>query len=105
MSFIDILNSYLARPIDTHQDFDGVAAQVPADTLGSGIAEAFRSDRTPDFGQMTASLYGQSDPQQKAGLLAQLAGAIGPGILATIAGGAPGRFTSRPTSSPSTELP
>ena len=92
MTVMDILSSYLNRPTDTHQDFDEVASEVPADALGSGIAEAFRSDRTPDFGQMAASLLGQSNPQQKAGLLEQLASAIGPGIWSTIGGGALGRF-------------
>ncbi len=105
MSLMDILNSYLARPTDTHQDFDEVAAEVPADALGSGITEAFRSDRTPDFGQMTASLFGQSNPQQKAGLLAQLAGAIGPRMLATIAGGALGRFMHGRTAAASAPAP
>lgn len=92
MSVMDILNSYLTRPTDTQQDFDEVAGQVPADALGSGLAEAFRSDRTPAFADMASSLFGQSNAQQKAGLLAQLASAVGPAILSTIAGGALGRF-------------
>jgi hypothetical protein len=48
MKVMDILKSYLHRPTDTHQDFDDVAGQDPAATLGSGIAEALRSDRAPD---------------------------------------------------------
>jgi hypothetical protein len=92
MSVMDILKSYLERPTDTQQDFDEVASTVPAETLGSGIADAFRSDRTPDFGQMVASLFGGSDSQQRAGLLGQLARAVGPGLLASLAGGALGRL-------------
>lgn len=92
MSVMDILNSYLTRPTDTHQDFEEVAGQVPADALGNGLAESFRSDRTPAFGDMASSLFGKSNPQQQAGLLAQLAGAVGPALLSTIAGGALGRF-------------
>lgn len=92
MSVMDILNSYLERPTDTHQDFDEVASQVPAAALGSGLAEAFRSERTPAFGDMASSLFGQSNPEQRAGLLAQLASAVGPALLSTIAGGALGRF-------------
>lgn len=92
MSVIDILKSYLERPTDTHQDFDEVVAQVPTETLGGGIADALRSDHTPDFGQMAASLFGGSNSQQQAGLLSQLASAIGPGLLASVAGGALGRF-------------
>jgi hypothetical protein len=89
---MDILNSYINRPTDTHQDFDEVAGQVPAATLGGGLAEAFRSDRTPAFGDMASRLFGGSSPEQKAGLLEQLAGAVGPAIMSTIAGGALGRF-------------
>lgn len=92
MSVMDILKSYLERPTDTNQDFDEVASQVPAETLGSGIAEAFRSDRTPDFGQMAASLFGNSNAQQQAGLLGQLARAVGPALLSSVAGGALGRL-------------
>jgi len=72
MSVMYILKSYLERPTGTNQDFDEVASQVPAEALGSGIADAFRSDRTADFGQMAASLFGRSNAQQQAGLLGQL---------------------------------
>lgn len=92
MSVMDILKSYLDRPTDTHQDFDEVARQVPADALGAGLADAFRSDRTPDFGQMVSSLFSGSNPQQRSGLLQQLAGALGPTLLANVAGGLLGRL-------------
>lgn len=92
MSVMDILKSYIDRPTDTRQDFDEVVAQVPTEALGGGIADALRSDRTPDFGQMAASLFGGSNTQQQAGLLGQLASAIGPGLLSSVAGGALGRF-------------
>lgn len=92
MNVMEILKSYLERPTDTHEDFDEVASTVPVETLGGGIAEAFRSDRTPDFGQMVASLFGGSDSQQRAGLLGQLARAVGPGLLSSLAGGALGRL-------------
>src|SRR5512143_1461395 len=92
MSVMDILKSYLERPTDTNQDFDEVARQVPAETLGSGIAEAFRSEQTPDFGQMVAGLFGRSNGQQQAGLLGQLAHGLGPTLLSSVAGGALGRL-------------
>jgi hypothetical protein len=95
MSVIDILKSYLERPTDTHQDFDDVASAVPAETLGGGLADTFRSDSTPDFGQMAASLFSGSDSQQRAGLLGQLARAVGPGLLSGLAGGALGRVLQR----------
>lgn len=87
MSVMSILQSYLDRPTDTHQDFDDVARQVPQDALAGGLADAFRSNQTPDFGQMVSSLFSGSNPQQRSGLLQQLAGALGPGGLASVAGG------------------
>ena len=49
MDIADILKQYADRPTDTQTDFDEVARQVPPDVLGGGIAQAFRSDQTPDF--------------------------------------------------------
>ena len=92
MSLMDILKSYADRPTDTHADFDEVSRQVPADALGGGIADAFRSDKTPDFGNMAASLFGGSDPTQRAGLLGQLIRSVGPAVLSTIAGGGLGKL-------------
>ena len=92
MSLMDILKSYADRPTDTDQDFDEVSRQIPAGTLGSGLADAFRSDRTPDFASMAASLFGGSNPQQRAGLLGQLIQSVGPALLSTLGGGALGRL-------------
>jgi len=92
MSVMDILKSYLDRPTDAQQDFDEVARQVPAAALGGGIADAFRSDKTPDFGQMAASLFGGSNGQQQAGLLGQLIKSVGPALMSSVARGALGRL-------------
>lgn len=92
MNFMDILKQYADRPTDTDTDFDEVARQVSPDVLGSGIADAFRSDQTPSFGNMLGSLFGGSNSQQRAGLLNQLIGAIGPTVLSGLAGGALGRL-------------
>lgn len=103
MSVMDILKSYIDRPTDTHQDFDEVARQVPAETLGGGIADALRSDKTPDFGQMAASLFGGSNGQQQAGLLGQLIRSVGPALFSSVAGGVLGRMLQgRGTASDST---
>ena len=93
MNVMDILKSYADRPTDTQEDFDEVSRQVPADDLGRGIAESFRSDRTPDFGSMAASLFGGSNPQQRAGLLGQLIRAVGPSVLSSVVNGAFGRMS------------
>lgn len=102
MSVMDILKSYLDRPTDTHQDFDEVARQVPTDALAGGLADAFRSDRTPDFGQMVSSLFTGSNAQQRSGLLQQLASALGPTVLANVAGGLLGRVGGGSASSGNT---
>jgi len=54
---------------DLQAAYDHVSQNTPPQTVRDGLAEAFRSDQTPAFGQMVADLFGRSDPNQKAGLL------------------------------------
>jgi hypothetical protein len=75
-----------AAPASPHEDFQRVAQAAPCDVVASGIAEAFRSDKTPAFPQMLSNLFGQSNPDQKAGLLNHLLGALGPEAAALIPG-------------------
>ncbi|MGM9486138.1 hypothetical protein [Ideonella sp. YS5] len=89
---MDILRQYAERPTDTHTDFDEVAREVPRDVLSDGMAQAMRSDQTPAFADLTSRLFGQSDPNQRAGLLGQLIRSLGPGLLSSIAGGALARL-------------
>ena len=56
---------------------------APRSHLASGLAEAFRSSETPPFGQMLGTLFGNSNGQQRAGILNKLLGAVGPGVLAS----------------------
>jgi len=97
MNVIDILKSYAERPTDTTQDFDEVARAVPASTLGEGLADAFKSDRTADFASLAASLFGGSSPQQRAGLVGQLIRSVAPAVLSTIAGGMLGKVARAST--------
>jgi hypothetical protein len=92
MGLMDILQQYAARPTSTETDFEEVAPQVPPDVLGHGLAQAFRSDQTPPFGNMVGQLFGNSNPQQRAGLLTQLLATVGPALLGRLASGALGRF-------------
>jgi hypothetical protein len=92
MDLADILKQYADRPTDTHTDFDEVARQVSPDVLGNGIAQAFRSEQTPSFGNMIGSLFGGSNPQQRAGLVGQLIRSVAPAVLSGLAGGALGRI-------------
>ena len=75
-----------ASPADVHGAYDQVAQTVPAGSLADGLSHAFRSDQTPPFEQMVSGLFGQSNPEQKAGLLNQLLGSLGPGGLSQVLG-------------------
>lgn len=97
MPLSDLLNvlqhygdaSAASPPPNTQQDFSKVAQAAPQSHLAAGLAETFRSDQTPPFGQMVGNLFGQSNGQQRAGILNQLLGSAGPG-LSSILGGALG---------------
>jgi hypothetical protein len=95
MGLLDILNQYTnpsAAPTgNVVEHFDQVAQQASPQDLGQGIAAALRSDSTPAFGQVVGNLFGQSNPQQQAGVLNQLIQSIGPGALSGVAGGILGR--------------
>ena len=95
MGLLDILQQYAnpaTAPTDNvHQHFDEVAQQSSSQDLGNGVAAAFRSDATPPFGQMIGNLFGQSNPQQRAGILNQLVQVLGSGALSQVAGGVLGR--------------
>lgn len=73
-------------------DFDQVAQNAPRAQVAQGVTAALRSDQTPPFPQMVGQMFGQSDPSQRAGMLNQLLGSLGPGILSSIAGGALGNL-------------
>ncbi len=91
MSILDILSQALnANAPDQH--FDQVVAHAPADELGKGVAEAFRSDKTPDMGQMVGQLFGNSNGSQQAGMLNQILATMGPAAASAIAGGVLGRM-------------
>jgi hypothetical protein len=68
-------------PDTVHNDFDQLAQNAPSSALADGLAAAFRSDQTPDFGQMAANLFSNSSGQQRAGMLNMLLRAAGPLII------------------------
>jgi hypothetical protein len=67
-----------------HDDFDQVAQAAPQPAVADGLAAAFRSDQTPDFGQMTSNLFNNSNPQQRAGLINTLIKYAGPAVLSHV---------------------
>jgi hypothetical protein len=87
---------------DTAADFSKVADQAPPSAISTGLAEAFRSDSTPPFGQMLSGLFGQSDATQRAGILNHLIAAAGP---AALSGGLLGSLTSSSPGAPPTVTP
>ena len=96
MGLLDILKQYAepgARPSgDVFGHFDSVASQALPSQLGGGIAAALRSDATPGLGQVLGNLFGQSNPQQKAGVLNEIMQTLGPAAAATAGGGILGRL-------------
>ncbi|MEO6325914.1 MAG: hypothetical protein ABIT01_15195 [Thermoanaerobaculia bacterium] len=88
MGFLDSLGDVLrqataegASTAEVHDAYDQVARAVPEEELAGSISDVFNSDQTPPFEQMLSGLFNQSNPQQKAGILNQILGALGPGGL------------------------
>lgn len=96
MSWIEQLGGLLQQytgaaaaqaPGTVHQDYDQVAQSAPHSALADGIAEAFRSDQTPAFGQMAAQLFSQSSGTQRAGILNELMSTLGPAVMGSVLSG------------------
>ena len=69
-----------------HQDFQQAAQAAPKEVVASGLSQAFRSNQTPPFPEMVAKLFGQSDANQRAGLLNHLLGSFSPGSFRALPG-------------------
>jgi len=79
-----------ANQPQVEQDFDHVAQHAAPEELEQGLSHAFRSDQTPPFGNMVGQMFGQADSGQRAGMLNQLIGALGPAVIGSILGGRAG---------------
>ncbi len=84
MGFLDTLGNLAgqlaagtASPDEVHSAYDQVAHSAPPGALADGISHAFKSDQTPPFEQMVGNLFGQSNPDQKAGLINQILASLG----------------------------
>ena len=82
-NIVGALESMAGGSGNLEQAFSQVAGQAGQGGLAAALSHAFNSDQTPPFGQMLGSLFGNSDPDQKAGLLNQLAQSVGPQLLAS----------------------
>ncbi len=108
MGLLDILKQYSnpgkTSPGDVVGHFDSVAQQASPQELGGGIAAALRSDATPPFGQVVGSLFGQSNPDQKAGVLNEILKGLGPAGLTTAGGGILGRILGAGATAPAATI-
>jgi hypothetical protein len=73
---------------DVHAHFDQVAQAAPASAIAEGLSAAFKSDKTPAFGQMLTTLFNNSSGDQKAGMINQLLSSVNPDTLKQVLGGA-----------------
>jgi len=95
MTLFDQVSNVLRRysggadqnPAEASEHFEQVAQAIPQGTIAEGLSSAFRSDQTPAFSSLISNLFSQSNGEQKAGMLNQLIGSLGPGALSEIAGG------------------
>ncbi len=108
MGLLDILKQYSnpgTMPAgDVVGHFDSVAQQASPKDLGGGIAAALRSDATPPFGQAIGNLFGQSNPDQRAGVLNEILRTLGPAGLASAGGGILGRILGTGAAGPTTSI-
>lgn len=83
MSMFDNLKNVLAQYTsgtasaqDAEAHFHEVSQSADQGTLAAGISETMRSDQTPPFGQLVSQLFANASPDQKAGMLNALLGAL-----------------------------
>ena len=85
-----LLNQYLGgtppSPAQAQDHYDQAAAAAPTSVLSSALSAMFRSDQTPPFGQMAGQIFGQSNPNQRAGMLNSIITGMGPAVLGSLAG-------------------
>lgn len=77
-------------PQSVQQDYQRAAEAVPPSHLADALSEAFRSGETPPFSQMISNLFANSSPDQRAGILNHLLGAVGPRALGSFGFGSLG---------------
>ena len=104
MGLMDILEQYASAatapaPEQAHAHFDTVAASAGPDELAGGITHALQSGDA-SFADSVARLFGNSNPDQRVGILQRLIAAAGPGVLSSIAGGALAQFAPVATGGP-----
>jgi hypothetical protein len=109
MGLTDIFEQYrndaAVNPHIAPEHFDAAVRQAPRDAVAQGIADAFRADSTPSFGEMIGGMFGQSNPEQRAGVLNQLLRSLGPAVLSSLGGGILGRMSAPSRAGPPSLTP
>ena len=72
---------------DVHAHFDEVAQAAPLSTIAEGLSAAFKSDKTPAFGEMLTTLFNNSSGDQKAGMVNHLLSSMSPDMLKQVLSG------------------
>ena len=73
-----------ANQQDAINHYQEVARQAPQSSVAGALSSVFRSPSTGTFGQNISSMFGASDPNQRAGILNTILASAGPGILANL---------------------
>lgn len=73
-----------ANPQEAMQHYQEAARQAPPSVLSGALGAIFRSPQTGSFGQNVSSMFGHSDPNQRAGILNTLLASGGAGILSKL---------------------
>lgn len=71
-------------PATVDSDYDLFARKAPPAAVSEGLAAAFRSEKTPEFAQMAAQMFGRASGPQRAGMLNALLASVGPIVLQQI---------------------
>ncbi|SRR5712692_661027 len=72
---------------DVHAHFDEVAQAAPLSAIAEGLSAAFKSDKTPAFGEMLTTLFNNSSGDQKAGMVNHLLSSVSPDMLKQVLSG------------------
>ncbi len=68
----------------TEAHFDQAAQNAPADVLSNALSAMLHADQTPAFGQMAGQMFGQANPNQRAGMLNSMIASMGPAVPASL---------------------
>jgi hypothetical protein len=72
---------------DVHAHFEEVAQAAPSSSIAEGLSAAFKSDKTPAFGEMLTTLFNNSSGDQKAGIVNHLLSSVSPDTLKQVLSG------------------